>query len=179
MWTVRVIFSGKKSIYGPNGPYISGRKSIQYYTGSMDRQSVYFWKKVHIWTVSQSISGRKSIYGPHGPYLKAPCCLGRLRKKCILGAGSWKNGHGNLGNQIKTNNFVKMAPQDKPICSRDLYRNSEQNPGLKVQISLIWTTQPREKLRSSFLRRNVNLKFHNMSISHYVQIMFNMILRFV
>ena len=28
IWTVRSIYSSKKSIYGPYGPYISGRKSI-------------------------------------------------------------------------------------------------------------------------------------------------------
>ena len=54
IWTVWSISSGRKSIYGrlflEKNPY-------------MDRQSIYFWKKVHIWTVSQSISGRKSIGG--------------------------------------------------------------------------------------------------------------------
>ena len=93
---------------GTVSPYTSGRKSIY----------------IYIWTVRPYISGRQSIYGPHGPYLKAPCCLGRLGEKSILGTFPWKNECGILGNNVKTNNFLKMAPQAKPLCSRDLCRNS-------------------------------------------------------
>ena len=36
-----------------------------------------------------------------------------------------KTEHGNLGNKAKTINVLNMPPQAKPLCSRDLYRNSE------------------------------------------------------
>ena len=52
----------------------------------------------------------------------------------------------NLGDQVKRNTFLKMAPQAKSLCSQDLYRNSEQNPGLHFQISLTTTPKPYEKL---------------------------------
>ena len=107
---VRSISSGRKSIYGPSvSPFLEE-------SPYMDRRSVHFWKKVTL---------RKSICGPHGPYLKAPCCLERLGKTSILGTCSWKNEHCSLGNKVKTNNFLKMAPQAEPLCSYDLYRNSE------------------------------------------------------
>ena len=50
---------------------------------------------------------------------------------------SWKDQHGNLGNKVKTTFVSNLAPQAKPPCSRDLYRNSEQNPGVKIQRSFV------------------------------------------
>ena len=50
-------------------------------------------------------------------YLKAPCCLVRLGNKNIFGTCSWENEHGNLGTHVKTNTFLNMAPQAKPLCS--------------------------------------------------------------
>ena len=35
----------------------------------------------------------------------------------IFGTCSWKNKHGNLGIRLKTNTFLKMASQAKPLCS--------------------------------------------------------------
>ena len=48
-WTVRFMFSGRKLLYGPYGPYIL--------------------EEVHLWTVWAIYFGRKSIYGPYGPYI--------------------------------------------------------------------------------------------------------------
>ena len=50
----------------------------------------------------------------------------------IVGEGSWKEEDGGIGNNMKTNKFLEMAPQTKPIFSEDLYRNSEQSPCAKV-----------------------------------------------
>ena len=38
--------------------------------------------------------------------------------------------------------FLKMAPQAKPLCSRDAHRNSVQNPGLHSPRSLTTTPKP-------------------------------------
>ena len=46
-------------------------------------------------------------------------------KESILETCSWKNEHGHLGIKVKTSTFLKMAPQAKPLCSLDSYRNSE------------------------------------------------------
>ena len=37
---------------------------------------------------------------------------------------SEKNEHGGLERKVKTHVLLKMAPQAKPLCSRDVYRNS-------------------------------------------------------
>ena len=80
----RLGMSGRKSIYGPYGPYISD-------------------KKVHIWTVRSlfkiSFLSRTFVGGTFGEHVPG------------------KNEHGNLGNYVNSNNFLKMAPQAKPLCS--------------------------------------------------------------
>ena len=48
--------------------------------------------------------------------------VGRVREKRSGKAQIWehvpgKHEHGNLGNKIETNAFLKMAPQAKPLCS--------------------------------------------------------------
>ena len=64
----------------------------------------------------------------------SPCSflIATFGEESILGTCSWKNEHGSFGTKVKTNTFLKMAPQAKPLCSRDRYRNAEQNPGLHV-----------------------------------------------
>ena len=134
IWTVRVIFSCKKSTYGPYGPYISGRKSI--YGPSV---SPFLKKKSYIlWTVSQSISGKQSVYMDRQSVhfwtkvhirtsksiLKSSLLSRTFAKESIFGTCSWKNEHGNFGIKVNTSNFLKMAPQAKPLYSRDLYANS-------------------------------------------------------
>ena len=46
-------------------------------------------------------------------------------KESILGTCSWKNEHAHLGIKVKTSTFLKMAPQAKPLCSLDPYRDSQ------------------------------------------------------
>ena len=79
--------------------------------------SILLEESPYMWTARPCISGRLSIYGRHGPYLEAPCCLGTFRQTIILGTCSWKYEYGDLGNKVKTSNFLKMAPQAKPLCS--------------------------------------------------------------
>ena len=85
----------------------------------MNRQSVHFWKKVHIWTVSPysySICLEESPYTSR--YIFKSSLLSRMFKgKINFGNMFLKNEHGNLGNNVKTNNFLKIAPQAKPLCS--------------------------------------------------------------
>ena len=38
-------------------------------------------------------------------------------KESILGTCSWKKEHGNSRNNVKTDTFLKMGPQAKPLCS--------------------------------------------------------------
>ena len=83
--------------------------------------------------ISQTIP----IIGPQCSLLGAT-----FAKEHILGTCSWKNGHGNLGIKLKTSTFLKMAPQAKPLCSRDAHRNSVQNPGLHSPRSLTTTPKP-------------------------------------
>ena len=57
----------------------------------------------------------------------SPCSflIAMFGEESILGPCSWKTEHGNLEIKVKTNTFLKMAPQAKPPCSRDAHRNSE------------------------------------------------------
>ena len=57
----------------------------------------------------------------------SPCSflIAMFGEESILGTRSWKNEHANLGTTVKTNTFLKIAPQGKPLCSRDAHRNSE------------------------------------------------------
>ena len=84
------------SIYGPSvSPFLEESLYV-------DRQSVHFWKKVHIWT-SRSI-------------LTSSLLPRTFRERIHFGNMLLENEHGNLGNNVKTNNFLKMAPQAKPLC---------------------------------------------------------------
>ena len=69
----------------------------------------------------------------------------------------WKNEYDNIGNIVKTSTFLKMAPRAKPLCSRDAYRNSVQNPDLHVLISFTRTLKPYAKLQIEFPSQNVDL----------------------
>ena len=57
----------------------------------------------------------------------SPCSflIATFGEESILGTCSWKNEHGHFVIEVKTNTFLKMAPQAKPLCPRDWYRNSE------------------------------------------------------
>ena len=55
--------------------------------------------------------------------------------------------------------FSKMAPQAKPLCPLDSYRNSVQNPGLNVSKGFTRPHFHREKLQTQFPGQNVNLNF--------------------
>ena len=50
-----------------------------------------------------------------------------------------------------------MAPQAKPLCYTDLYRNSQLNQGLRIPLSLTWTPKQYEKLKTKFTGMNANL----------------------
>ena len=124
IWTAWVIFSGKKSIRKPYEPYISAGSPY------MDRQRIYFWKKVHIWTVSQSISGRKSMYMNHQSiyfwktvhiWTSRSIFESSLLSRTFGEKLFWEPVPGKMnmvtGNNLKTSNFLKMPPQAKPLCS--------------------------------------------------------------
>ena len=53
--------------------------------------------------------------------------------------------------------FSKMAPQAKPLCPLDSYRNSVQNPGLNVSKAFTRTRFHKGKLRIWFAGLNVDL----------------------
>ena len=79
----------------------------------------------------------------------SPCSflIAMFGEESIWGTCSWKNEHVNLGFGVKTSTFLKMAPQGKPLCSRDAHRNSEENPGLHSPRSLTTTPKPFVKLQ--------------------------------
>ena len=101
IWTIRFIFSGRKSIYGPYGPYLLGRKSIygpsvslflvespymerqaihfgNKNTAYMDRQSVHFWKQILSYGLSVS------------PFLETNCYLWTVSQSPVH---FWKKVH--------------------------------------------------------------------------------------
>ena len=57
----------------------------------------------------------------------SPCSflIAMFGEESVLGTCSWKNEHCNFGTEVKASTFLKMAPQAKPLCPRDRYRNSE------------------------------------------------------
>ena len=119
IWTVRTICSGQKSSYGPSVNLFLEESPY------MDRQSVHFWKKLHVYEPSVRICFWKTVQKWTSQSIFKSSLLSRtLRDQNTLGTWSWKNKHYNLGNQVNPRNFLNMAPQAKPLCSRDLYRNS-------------------------------------------------------
>ena len=78
----------------------------------------------------------------------SPCSflIATSAKESILGTCSCKNEHGILGTKVKTSTFLKMAPQAKPLCSLDSYRNSVSNP---VSMSRDLSSGPQNHIKIS------------------------------